>query len=184
MSEYRRWLVPGATYFFTVVTYQRRPIFRTEEAVHLLGAVMRELRGTNPFHTIAMVVLPEHLHCVWSLPPEDADFSTPWKRIKREFTIRWIEQGGSDLSVSAARRLRGERGIWQRRFWEHQVKDESNLEHCCDYIHYNPVKHGYVARPSEWPWSTYPKFVDSGHYPPDWGMTLPPSLNNDLPMGE
>ena len=184
MSEYRRWLVPGGTCFFTVVTYERRPIFSTEEAVHLLGAVMREERETNCFQTIAMVVLPDHFHCVWSLPPGDEDYSNRWRRIKSEFTSRWIEQGGSELPVLASRRLRGERGIWQRRFWEHQVEDESDLEHCCDYIHYNPVKHGYAASPGDWPWSTFEKFVKAGQYPPEWGRTLPLTLKNERPMGE
>ncbi len=131
-----------------------------------------------------MVVLPDHFHCVWSLPPGDDDYSIRWKRIKREFTIRWIERGGSELPVAESGRVRGERGIWQRRFWEHQVKDELDLEHCCDYIHYNPVKHGYVTRPGDWPWSTFEKFVKAGHYEPDWGRTLPLTLKNERPMGE
>jgi putative transposase len=151
MSDYRRWLIPGATYFFTVVTHERRPIVQSEQAVHLLGEVMRGVRETSPFHTIAMVVLPDHLHCVWSLPPDDADFSTRWKKIKRDFTLRWIESGGAEVAVSTPRHSRGERGIWQRRFWEHQVRDEKDLKRC-DYIHYNPVKHGYASRPSEWRW--------------------------------
>jgi putative transposase len=184
MYEYRRWLVPGATYFFTVVTYERRRIFGSEEIVHLLGDVMRAVREALPFHTIAMAVLPDHIHCVWSLPAADLDYSTRWKKIKRDFTVRWIERGGADASVSLPRHSRGERGIWQRRFWEHLVRDEADLERCCDYIHYNPVKHGYAATPADWPWSTFARFVESGDYPPDWGRTMPSSLTNNLPMGE
>jgi putative transposase len=184
MSDYRRWLVPGATYFFAVVTYGRRRIFESEAAVHVLGDVMRGVRQTSPWRTIAMVVLPDHLHCVWSLPLGDPDFSTRWRKIKRDFTLRWIKSGGTDAVVSVPQHSRGEHGIWQRRFWEHQVRDEADLEHCCDYIHYNPVKHGYATRPSEWPWSTYARFVDGGDYPPDWGATLPASLKNDVLMGE
>jgi putative transposase len=184
MPDYRRWLVPGATYFFTVVTYQRRPIFHSEAAVRVLGAVMREVRVDFPFRTVAMVVLPDHLHCVWSLPRGDPDFSTRWKKIKGTFTLRWIEGGGADAPVSVRRHSRGERGIWQRRFWEHLVRDEEDLEHCCDYIHYNPVKHGHVTRPGEWPWSTYRRFVARGDYSADWGKSEPASLNKDLSMGE
>ena len=184
MTAYRRNRVPGATYFFTVVTYERRRILGSEEAVHLLGDVLREVRKDLPFHTIAMVVLPDHLHCVWSLPTGDLDFSTRWKRIKREFTLRWIEKGGTDSPVSSSRHSRGERGVWQRRFWEHLVRDEADLEHCCDYIHYNPVKHGYAASPADWPWSTFARFVETGTYPPDWGRRMPDSLSKDEPMGE
>jgi putative transposase len=184
MPQYRRWLIPGATYFFTVVTYQRRPIFQSAQAVHLLGEVMRAVRKSAPFHTIAVVVLPEHLHCVWSLPPEDTDFSTRWKKIKRDFTVRWIEAGGEDSPVSVPRHSRGELGIWQGRFWEHQVRDEDDLEHCCDYIHYNPVKHGHATSPGAWPWSTLNRFVEAGDYPPDWGATLPATLKKNVDMGE
>ncbi|MGZ3391080.1 MAG: REP-associated tyrosine transposase [Isosphaeraceae bacterium] len=126
MSDYRRWLVPGATYFFTVVTYQRRLILGSEEAVRLLSDVMREVRKNLPFHTIAMVVLPDHIHCVWSLPPDDLDFSTRWKKIKREFTVHWVALNERQPSVSSSRRFKGERGVWQRRFWEHLVRDEAN----------------------------------------------------------
>jgi putative transposase len=184
MADYRRWLVPGATYFFTVVTYQRRPILASEDAVHMLGDVMRSVRKTSSFHTIAMAVLPDHIHCVWSLPPGDLDFSTRWKKIKRDFTLRWTNSGGTVSPVSSSRVSRGEHGVWQRRFWEHLVRDEADLEHCCDYIHYNPVKHGYAASPADWPWSTFAKFVESGSYPPDWGRSIPDSLSKDIPMGE
>ncbi len=184
MSEYYRWLVPGGTFFFTVVTYERRPLFADARAVYLLGDVMKEERRGHDFQIIAMVMMPDHLHCVWSLPSGDSDYSRRWKRIKREFTLRWLDAGGADQAVSKSRRARGERGIWQRRFWEHQVEDEVDLEHCCDYIHYNPVKHGHAARPADWPWSTFQKFVKAGQYDPDWGRTLPATLQTEQPMGE
>jgi putative transposase len=170
MSQYRRWLVPGATYFFTVVTYERRRVLQSEEAVHLLGEVMREVRQSLPFQTMAMVVLPDHLHCVWSLPPADLDFSSRWKKIKRDFTVRWIAGDKTSTEVSASRRSKGELAVWQRRFWEHLVRDEGDLERCCVYIHYNPVKHGYAASPADWPWSTFPRFVQAGDYPPRMGI--------------
>jgi putative transposase len=179
MSAYRRRMIPGETYFFTLVTFGRRRIFESEQAVRILGDSLRFVRNDAPFRTTAMVVLPDHLHCIWSLPRGDADFSTRWKRIKREFTIRWIAVGGHcpDASVSTERRARGKRGVWQRRFWEHVVRDEQDLERLCEYIHYNPVKHGYSARPLDWPWSTFPRFVASGDYPPDWGRTVPTSID-------
>jgi putative transposase len=116
--------------------------------------------------------------------PRNLDFSTRWKKIKREFILRWFESGGTHPEVSTSRRSKGERRVWQRRFWEHLVRDEADLERCCDYVHYNSVKHGYVATPGQWRWSTYARFVDDGHYPPDWGEALPASLTNDSPMGE
>jgi putative transposase len=182
MSEYRRWMIPGETYFFTVITYRRRRIFDREENGRLFGEVLRAVRKDLPFRTIAMVVLPDHLHCVWSLPRGDADYSTRWKQIKRDFTVRFLGDGdgnggsSSDNPVSLARRARGERGVWQRRFWEHVVRDDDELESFCDYIHYNPVKHGYAASPADWKGSTFARFVASGHYPPDWGRSEPASV--------
>jgi putative transposase len=179
MPEYRRWMVPGATWFFTVVTASRQPLFENDAAVRLLGAVMRDVRAEAPYWTIASVVLPDHLHCIWVLPQSDSDFSTRWKRIKQEFSCRWLRSGGHEVSVSDSRRSKGERGVWQRRFWEHLVRDEEDLEHCCDYIHYNPVKHGYVLRPVDWPWSSLSRFVRMRHYPVDWGSSLPTALVGD-----
>jgi putative transposase len=172
-------MIPGETYFFTVVTFGRRRVFSDERVVKILGDSLRSIRRDAPFRTIAMVVLPDHVHCIWSLPRGDSDFSTSWKRIKREFTVKWIAEGPQDpdVRVSARRRARGERGIWQRRFREHVVRDEQELERLCDDIHYNPVKHGYSARPLDWPWSTFSRFVASGDYPPDWGRTRPTSID-------
>jgi putative transposase len=178
MSNYRRWLILGGTYFFTVVCYQRRKLFETEASVRLLSDVMRAVRGTAPFHTIAMVVLPDHLHCIWSLPRLDADYPTRWKRIKRDFTVRYLGTGGNDDDLPGNRRSRGERGLWQRRFWEHVVEDETELERLCDYIHYNPVKHGHAASPQEWPWSTFAQFVARGQYDREWGRAAPRSIDN------
>ncbi len=180
MSEYRRCMVAGGTYFFTVVGFQRRWIFEDEQNVRLLGDSMRHVRKEAPFRTVAVVVLPDHLHCIWSLPRLDADYSTRWKQIKREFTVRFLGAGGEDLRVSDARRSRGERGVWQHRYWEHVVEDEKELEGLCDYIHYNPVKHGFAASPAEWRWSTFARFIASGQYDPDWGRTAPDSINSVL----
>jgi putative transposase len=180
MPDYRRWMIPGETYFFTVVTFGRRRIFEDGRAVAILGDAIRSVRRDAPFQTVAMVVLPEHLHCIWNLPRGDADFSTRWQRIKRGFTVRYIEEidGHPDDDISPRRRARRERGVWQRRFWEHVVRDEDELERLCDYIHYNPVKHGHASSPSEWPWSTFAWFVAARDYPPDWGRSRPKSIEN------
>jgi putative transposase len=175
MSNYRHWYVPGGTAFFTVVTHQRRHLFRIDRACKLLGDVMRQVREELPFTTVAMVLLPDHLHAIWSLPADDADFSKRWHKIKRDFTVRWLAAGGSEGHVTGSQQRRGHRGVWQRRFHEHQVGDDDELEALCAYIHYNPVKHGYVTRPSDWPHSTLRRFIETGLYLPKWGEG-PPSI--------
>ena len=180
MSEYRRWYVPGGTCFFTVVTQDRLPVFHGPEAVRMLGRFMRKVRRRFPFQTVAIVVLPDHLHCVWTLPQGDADFSGRWRRIKRAFSDQWVSAGGLEASRSASRVRRGEHGVWQRRYWEHQIRDEVDLERHVDYVHYNPVKHGHAARPADWPWSSFLRHVRLGQYPPDWGRTEP-NMPNAMP---
>jgi putative transposase len=110
------------------------------------------------------------------LPPGDEDFSSRCKRIKSDFTERWLASGGTEMRVTPSQARRGNRGVWQRRFMEHLIRDEEDLERHCDYIHYNPVKHGLVSRPWNWPYSSFRRFVRLGHYEPDWGRSQPPSL--------
>ena len=119
----------------------------------------------NPFALIAMVILPDHLHAIWRLPAGDADYSNRWRRIKAAFSQRMT--GGEDLSKS--RLAKGERGIWQRRFWEHTIRDEMDLRQHIDYVHFNPVKHGHAVRVADWPHSTFHGYVQRGTYPLDWG---------------
>ena len=176
MPDYRRWYVPGGTFFFTLVCYRRRLLFRDAAARALLGNVMREVRDESPFMTVAACLLPDHLHAIWELPAGDADYSGRWKEIKSRFTEQWLEAGGKELPVSESRRKRGERGVWQRRFWEHMIRDESDLETRFDYVHYNPVKHGYVRRPWDWEYSTFRRYVAMGHYDREWGSTEPAHL--------
>ncbi|MGI9457870.1 MAG: REP-associated tyrosine transposase [Aeoliella sp.] len=171
MSEYRRWYVPGGIGFFTLVTYGRRPLFAADKARQLLGNAIRMIRDELPFETIALVLLPDHLHAIWKLPSGDEDFSTRWKRIKREFTVDWLSSGGSEAETTPVQKRRGNRGVWQKRFYEHQIESEEDLEQTCDYIHYNPVKHGYVEAPADWPHSTYHRFVKSGQYELSWGRS-------------
>ena len=174
MSEFRRRYFPGGSYFFTVVTQDRVPIFREPSSVRLLGEVMRTVRGKYPFQTIAVVVLPDHLHCVWSLPIGDTDYSGRWRWIKGAFTERWLSAVGRESTRSGSRERKGEHAVWQRRFWEHQVRDEIDLERHVDYVHYNPVKHGYADRPADWPWTSFCRHVRLGLYPQEWGTNEPP----------
>ena len=135
MSDYRRYFVPGATYFFTVVAWRRRPILTTALGRECLRSAFEKVRETHPFEQIAVVLLPDHLHAVWSLPRESSDYSLRWRRIKEEFTRGYLAQGGREAAFGNSRALRKERGVWQRRFWEHLCDDEADLERHIDYIH-------------------------------------------------
>ena len=126
----------------------------------------------------AIVILPDHLHTIWTLPRGDADFSTRWKRIKRDFTVQWLAHGGIESKVTDAQARRGTRGVWQRRFYEHQVRDEAELSALCDYIHYNPVKHRHAQSPRDWPYSSFHRFVSAGHYSAHWGRHEIPHIDD------
>jgi putative transposase len=181
MSGYRRWFVPGGTYFFTVVTYQRYPFFKSESARSILRDVWNDTNKLLPFKNLASVLLHDHFHCLWTLPEGDLNFSSRIKNIKDDFTSNWLASGGHEVLPTKSQRERGNRGnrgIWQRRFWEHLIQDESDLEKHFDYIHYNPVKHNYVTSPADWPHSTFHQYVHSGHYNVDWGNELPLHLRN------
>ena len=169
MPNYLRSYVPGGTFFFTIVTQERRRILTTALARMLLRDSIAEELEVAPFALDAIVLLPDHLHAVWTLPEGDTDYSTQWRRIKERFTRRYLANGGAEASRTIARVIKGERGIWQPRFWEHTIRDESDLERCIDYLHFNPVKHGLVATVRDYPWSTFHRFVERGIYPHDWG---------------
>jgi putative transposase len=176
---YRRAFVPGGRYFFTLVTAGRAPILVTDLARRCLRAAFVEARARWPFQVAAIVLLPDHLHAIWVLPAGDADFSRRWAWIKRSMTRRWLQEGGTERERSPSKRLDRRRGVWQRRFWEHCLRDEVDFERHCDYIHFNPVKHGLARCPRDWPYSTFARFVCSGDYPPDWGCgsTPPPRFD-------
>ncbi len=178
MSDYRRYYQPGGTSFFTMVTCRRFDLFADERARTLPGDVMREVRNELPFETVAMVLLPEHLHTIWSLPSGDEDYSTRWKEIKTRFTNRWLAAGGREMPVTPSQRKRGNRGIWQRRFIEHLIRDLEDLENHIHYVHFNPVKHGHVERAWDWPASTFRRFVELGQYPWDWGSSEPDAIGS------
>jgi putative transposase len=165
--EYRRAKVPGATYFFTVVTYQRQNLFQHPQLVTVLRQSVRSIKQRHQFIIEAMVVLPDHLHCIWTLPNDDANFSMRWQLIKSAFSRRCPDLYRQHLSSS--RHAKGEQGVWQRRFWEHKIQDEQDFAHHVDYIHYNPVKHGLVSAPNDWMYSSFHRYVQSGCYQIDWG---------------
>lgn len=162
MSWYRRRYAHGGTFFFTVVAEARRPLFRSEVSRKFLHAAFSECRKRRPFEIVGMVLLDDHLHTIWTLPPDDADYSTRWRKIKEAFTVAYLAAGGTEAPVSDERRARGERGVWQRRFWEHECRDEVDLKRCLDYVHWNPVKHGYVSRAVDYQWSSFHQYVRLG----------------------
>ena len=169
MSDYRRWYVPGGTFFFTVVTYQRRRFLTTDLARQCLREAIDHVRQTRPFTVVAIVLLPEHLHAVWSLPPGDSNYSVRWQKIKERFTRAYLAAGGRDSTTTLSQQRHQQRGLWQKRFWEHTCQDEEAIKECVDYLHYNPVKHRLVARVNDYPWSTFHRFVRLGEYDLSWG---------------
>jgi putative transposase len=164
MTNYRRNFVPGGCKFFTVNLAERKSRLLTDH-VDLLRGAFRYARGRYPFTIEAIVVLPDHLHSIWSLPDNDADYATRWRLIKAAFS-RTLPAGER---ISSSRLRKGERGIWQRRYWEHTLRDERDYERHVDYIHFNPVKHGWVTCVRDWPYSSFHRMVRRGVYPLDWG---------------
>ena len=158
MPDYRRAWHPGGTYFFTVNALRRRDNDLLIRHIQVLREVVRQVRHDHPFTIHGWVVLPDHLHCVIELPPGDMDFAVRWRLIKAGFSKRLPK----DERRSATRRARGERGIWQRRYWEHLVRDDRDYAAHMDYVHFNPVKHGHVNRVSDWPYSTFHRLVEAG----------------------
>jgi putative transposase len=160
---YRRANVPGATYFFTVNLADRKSALLVDH-IHALKESIHRVKTAHPFEIDAMVVLPDHLHAVWTLPMNDADFATRWALIKAGFSRRLPKTE----RISASRQSKGERGIWQRRYWEHLIRNDDDFARHIEYIHYNPVKHGYVASAAEWPHSSIHRYIRDGMVPADW----------------
>ena len=153
MSNYRRLYIEGATYFFTLVTHERKPILCEKASIARLKKAFEYVKEKSPFTMHALVILPDHLHCIWQLPDGDHDFSKRWALFKRYYSV-----GFPEIEM-----------IWQKRFWEHCIQDEYDFENHMNYIYYNPVKHGYVEKVSDWRYSTFKKSVALGLYPTDWG---------------
>jgi putative transposase len=170
MPRYVRARIPGGTFFFTVSVLERRRALLTAH-IEVLGECIRRVREARPFRMEAIVVLPDHLHCIWTLPEGDAEFSGRWHSIKAGFARRTAP----GEALSARRRNKGERGIWHRRFWEHAIRDERDFAHHVDYLHFNPVKHGHVARVCDWPHSSFHRFVCEGRYPLEWAAAADPA---------
>jgi REP-associated tyrosine transposase len=164
MSRYRRAKVDGGVFFFTVTLVNRSSDLLLRH-IDRLRRIYASVQQRYPFATIAICVLPDHLHAVWSLPPGDANFPLRWNVIKSGFT-RGLVGAAPRSSSKIARR---ERGLWQRRYWEHAIRDDADLERHVDYIHFNPVKHGYVSKVCDWPHSSFHRYVERGLLPLDWG---------------
>jgi putative transposase len=184
VSDFRRWFVAGGTYFFTIVTYRRRSLLTDESCRRWLRKSILEVHRMYPFKIIATVLLPDHWHLLLQLPLGDDRYSKRIQRIKSGFTRRALAGGVREASVTQSQARRGERGIWQPRFWEHTVADENDLALCADYIHWNPRKHGLVSRVCDWPWSSFHRFVSAGHYELDWGGTAPRCVASRDTWGE
>ncbi|MBS0307401.1 MAG: transposase [Proteobacteria bacterium] len=169
MSRYRRATQTGSSYFFTVVTHRRQPILCDDMVRTALRDAIATVRAARPFQIDAWVLMPDHLHCIWTLPEGDADFSVRWMMIKRGVSIACRAAYRRDDWITASREKHRESSIWQRRFWEHHIRNEDDFERHVDYIHYNPVKHGYAESVADWPYSTFHRHVRNGLYPHDWG---------------
>ena len=167
MPDYRRNRVSGGIYFFTVNLLERRVRLLVEHVDALRNAV-RQVRAQRPFHIDAWVVLPDHTHCVWTLPPGDADYSSRWKAIK----IAFAKALPRTERLSAVRERKGGRGIWQRHFWEHTIRDDRDYAAHVDYVHINPVKHGLVELVADWLYSSFHRLVTDGIYPQDWAADV------------
>lgn len=163
MTNYRRSDIAGASYFFTVNLADRSQSLLTDN-IALLRSAFEYARKRSPFAIDAVAILPDHLHAIWTLPEGDSDFALRWRLIKTVFS-RGLPHGEHR---SDSRQSRGERGIWQRRYWEHLIRDETDFTRHVDYIHINPVKHGLVSHVADWPHSSFHRYVQAGVLPVDW----------------
>ena len=163
MPNYRRNHLAGGCYFFTVALAERQSTLLID-AIDKLRSAVSSTRQQHPFTINAWVVLPEHMHAVWTLPDGDCDYPLRWRLIKSHFS-----RSLPAVEYRRESRIRkNERGIWQRRSWEHTIRDEDDYRRCLDYVHYNPVKHHHVASVADWPYSTFHRCVSEGIYPADW----------------
>jgi putative transposase len=184
VPNYRRNYVPGGTYFFTNVAYRRRPILTSDLGRRCLRDAIQTVQADHPFTIVAIALLPDHWHTIWTLPPNDARYPLRWMRIKEEFTKAWLHGGGQELSQSHSRTKHRQRGVWHKRYWEHTIADEDDLKRCVDYIHWNPRKHNLVQRIRDWKWSSFHRFVQASEYDLDWGGSDPTPGWDDPEWGE
>ncbi len=183
MTEYRRIRQPGGIYFFTVVTYNRRPILTDPQCREILRNAWKTVQQKHPFETIAVCLLPDHIHTIWKLPESDTNYSMRWNEIKRNFTHEYRLNFDNQEDRNESRVKRREQTVWQRRFWEHTFYDQDDLNAHIDYVHINPLKHGLVKQAADWPWSSFHRYVKMGIYPPDWGGEVDKSFV-EMTVGE
>ncbi len=180
MSNYRRLKTPGGCYFFTVVTYKRQNILISPEARKILREVIKEVKKDYPFEIDAWILLPEHIHCIWTLPDGDYDYSKRWGLIKAGFSKQAKALFYRPELINKSKRKHRESTIWQRRFWEHEIRDQNDFNQHLEYIYWNPIKHGHVANVKDWPYSTFHRDVKKEIYPANWGG----NQNNTLESGD
>ena len=180
MSQYIRAKTTGAYYFFTVVTHQRQKILCKPEVRAALRNAINEVRQTMPFDIIAWVLLPDHMHCIWALPTGDYDYSNRLARIKRKVS-KQCRTKVKNNHLSPSLKKGKEIGFWQRRFWEHQIRDEIDLKNHINYVHFNPVKHGFCDVASQWQWSSLLRYIKQGKHSKDWGkgIDIPKSIGHE-----
>ena len=166
--QYRRTRIQGISYFFTVIAFRRQEHFASNAAVEVLCDAIAQVQRRRPFEIDAQVVLPDHLHSLWTLPEGDDDYPARWRLIKEAFT-RWHVSEYGEGNRSESRIAKGEQAVWQRRYWEHAIRSEQDFTHHFDYIHFNPVKHNLAAAPKDWPHSTFHDWVANGKYDIGWG---------------
>lgn len=172
MSQYIRSYTEGATYFFTLVSYNRRKIMCEDDFLQAFRNSIKQVQQKYPFEIVAWVQLPDHLHCIWKMPTNDADYSMRWSQIKRLTTQACPQYHLPIDELSYSKEKRKERGVWQRRFFEYQIRDEADFIKHMDYLHYNPVKHGWVERVLDWQYSSFHRYVKKGVYLASWGESL------------
>ena len=165
--QYRRAQTQGGTYFFTVVTDKRRSFLCETENIQILRSAFTAIKAKHPFTIDAIVILPDHLHCLWTLPTGDSDYSKRWRLIKSAFSRQCGAQ--YKAAVTRSRQKKKEQAVWQRRFWEHEIQNENDFNQHVDYIHYNPVKHGHAESPAEWSYSSFQRYVERNLYELNWG---------------
>jgi putative transposase len=182
MSRYRRARVPGGSFFFTVVT-ERRQRLLTDDLVRLaLRRAIEVVRRERPFRIDGWVLLPDHMHTVWTMPADDGDYATRWRLIKARVTHQLGDAGRNRAVMTARREAKRQGSLWQNRYWERLLRDEDDVRRHLDYLHFNPVKHGQVTRVEDWRWSSFHRYVADGVYPRDWGATsgVPVDRSDDV----
>ena len=168
MSYYRRANMEGGTFFFTVVSYRRQAILCDQPIRNALRAAIKTTQAKHPFSIDAWVLLPDHLHCIWTMPKDDSDYAKRWRIIKQKVSIVCADQYKNKTWITASKTKHRESTIWQRRYWEHQIRDQLDFNNHVDYMHHNPVKHQLCDKPVQWPYSTLHRYIKEGIYKPDW----------------